>query len=83
MNRTDFHNRATSQTPRWNDPPISSLAWGAETMAWETNLLLPQLAVALDHPCGAASANRLASLWRALRAISRHPSRRNLPLQAN
>jgi hypothetical protein len=42
-------------------------------MEWEANLLLPQMAAALEHPCSAASAGRLASLWRALRTGLRQP----------
>jgi hypothetical protein len=42
-------------------------------MEWEANLLLPQMAAALEHPCSAASTNRLVSLWRALRTGIRQP----------
>jgi hypothetical protein len=44
-----------------------------DAMEWEANLLLPQMAAALEHPCSTVSANRLVSLWRALRTSIRQP----------
>lgn len=88
MNRTDFRSWEPDQPPRWSDPPMSSSAWGAEAMEWETNLLLPQLVSALEHPAGPAKAStpapasRPASLWRALQTRVR-PTRWSRALLAN
>lgn len=72
MNTTNIRGWETNQQTQWNDPPLPP-SWSVGGMEWETNLLLPQMAVALEHPCAAASANRLVSLWRALRSGIRQP----------
>ncbi|AZD28722.1 hypothetical protein [Pseudomonas chlororaphis] len=66
MNTTDVRSWDTDRHPLWSDSHRSASPDTAP-MEWESNLLLPQMAAALEHPCAGTSANRLASLWRALR----------------
>jgi hypothetical protein len=72
MNRTDLRSWEIQPSVQWHDAPISSSP-SRDAMEWEANLLLPQMAAALEHPCSAASASRLARLWRALRTGIRQP----------
>ncbi|WP_394560953.1 hypothetical protein [Aquipseudomonas alcaligenes] len=72
MNRSDLHSWEMQPPVQWHDAPTSSSP-SRDAMEWEANLLLPQMAAALEHPCAAASANRLLSLWRALRIGIRQP----------
>ncbi|WP_375741308.1 hypothetical protein [Pseudomonas boanensis] len=72
MNTTDVRSWDTDQRPLWRDSRMSASP-DIAPMEWESNLLLPQMAAALEHPCGGTSANRLVSLWRALRANIRQP----------
>ena len=72
MNRSDLHSWDMQPPVQWPDAPASS-STHRDAMEWEANLLLPQMAAALEHPCSAASANRLVSLWRALRTSIRQP----------
>jgi hypothetical protein len=72
MNRNDLQNWDMQPSVQWPDAPASS-STNRDAMEWEANLLLPQMAAALEHPCSAASANRLLSLWRALRTGIRQP----------
>ncbi|WP_252272153.1 hypothetical protein [Pseudomonas subflava] len=72
MNRSDLRSWEMQPSVQWHDAPASSPP-SRDVMEWEANLLLPQMAAALEHPCSAASANRLLSLWRALRTGIRQP----------
>ena len=72
MNRSDWRSWQMQTPVQWHDAPTSSSP-NRDAMEWEANLLLPQMAAALEHPCSAASAGRLASLWRALRTGIRQP----------
>jgi hypothetical protein len=72
MNRSDLRNWDMQPPVQWPDTPTSFSA-NRDAMEWEANLLLPQMAAALEHPCSAASTNRLVSLWRALRTGIRQP----------
>jgi hypothetical protein len=72
MNRSDLRSREVQPPVQWHDAPTSSSP-SRDAMEWEANLLLPQMAAALEHPCSAASASRLLSLWRALRTGIRQP----------
>ncbi|WP_043311364.1 hypothetical protein [Pseudomonas sp. ML96] len=72
MNRSDLRSWEMQPPVQWHDAPTSSSP-NRDAMEWEANLLLPQMAAALEHPCSAASANRLLSLWRALRTGIRQP----------
>ena len=73
MNRTDLRRWEMQPPVQWNDAPTSS-SMCRDVIEWEANPLLPQMAAALEHPCSAASSNRLASLWRALRTGIRQPA---------
>lgn len=55
MNRTDSPSRAIHPPVQWNDPPAASPS-NHDLMEREANLLLPQMAAALDYPCTAESA---------------------------
>ena len=72
MNRSDLRSWEMQPPVQWHDAPASS-SLSRDVMEWEANLLLPQMAAALEHPCSAASANRRVSLWRALRTRIRQP----------
>ncbi|MDD0841322.1 hypothetical protein [Pseudomonas sp. Gutcm_11s] len=72
MNRSDSRSWEMQPSVQWHDTPAASSS-NSDAMEWEANLLLPQMAAALEHPCSAASANRLVSLWRALRTSIRQP----------
>jgi hypothetical protein len=72
MNRSDLRSWEMQPSVQWHDAPTSSSP-SRDAMEWEANLLLPQMAAALEHPCSATSANRLLSLWRALRNGIRQP----------
>lgn len=72
MNRSDLRSWEMQPSVQWHDAPTSASA-SRDVMEWEANLLLPQMAAALEHPCAAASANPLLSLWRALRTSIRQP----------
>lgn len=72
MNRSDLRSWEMQPSVQWHDAPTSSSP-NRDAMEWEANLLLPQMAAALEHPCSAASANHLLSLWRALRTGIRQP----------
>jgi len=72
MNRSDLRSWEMQPSVQWHDAPTSP-STSREAMEWEANLLLPQMAAALEHPCSAASTNRLVSLWRALRTGIRQP----------
>lgn len=73
MNRSDLRSWEMQPPVQWHDAPTSASA-SRDVMEWEANLLLPQMAAALEHPCSAASANRLVDLWRALRTSIRQPT---------
>ncbi len=73
MNRSDLPSWEMQPSVQWHDAPTSSSP-NRDAMEWEANLLLPQMAAALEHPCSAASANHLVDLWRALRTSIRQPA---------
>ncbi len=72
MNRSDLPSGEMQPSVQWHDAPTASSP-SRDAMEWEANLLLPQMAAALEHPCAPASVNRLLSLWRALRTSIRQP----------
>lgn len=72
MNRSDLRSGEMPPPVQWPDAP-TSFSSNRDVMEWEANLLLPQMAAALEHPCSAASTNRLSSLWQALRTSIRQP----------
>lgn len=72
MNRSDLRSWEMQPSVQWHDAPTPSSA-SRDVMEWEANLLLPQMAAALEHPCSVSSANHLVNLWRALRTSILQP----------